>query len=77
MSDLAAQGVRADNVFMSFAVTSDSHTLDAYRARGGYEALGEGACARCSRRTSSRRSPPPGCAAVAGRTFRSVRSGRS
>ncbi|HSW23352.1 MAG TPA: NADH-quinone oxidoreductase subunit F, partial [Burkholderiaceae bacterium] len=26
---------------MSFAVTSDSHTLDAYRARGGYEALGK------------------------------------
>ena len=41
MSGLAAQGVHADNVFMSFAVTSDSHTLDAYRARGGYEALGK------------------------------------
>ena len=39
MSGPAAQDVRADNVFMSFAVTSDSHTLDAYRARGGYEAL--------------------------------------
>jgi NADH-quinone oxidoreductase subunit F len=41
MSGLAAQAVRTDNVFMSFAVTSDSHTLDAYRARGGYEALGK------------------------------------
>ena len=41
MSGLAAQGVRADNVFMSFAVTSDSHTIEAYRARGGYEALGK------------------------------------
>jgi NADH-quinone oxidoreductase subunit F len=39
MSGQAEQGVRADNVFMSFAVASDSHTLDAYRARGGYEAL--------------------------------------
>jgi NADH-quinone oxidoreductase subunit F len=39
MSGLAAEGVRADNVFMSFAVTSESHTLDAYRGRGGYEAL--------------------------------------
>ena len=33
MSGLAADAVRADNVFMSFAVTSDSHTLDAYRAQ--------------------------------------------
>ena len=41
MSAPAAAGVHADNVFMSFAVTSDSHTLDAYRARGGYEALGK------------------------------------
>jgi NADH-quinone oxidoreductase subunit F len=41
MSGRAAPGVRADNVFMSFAVTGDSHTLDAYRARGGYEALGK------------------------------------
>jgi NADH-quinone oxidoreductase subunit F len=39
MSAPAAPGVRADNVFMSFAVTADSHTLAAYRARGGYEAL--------------------------------------
>ncbi len=31
--------MNAASVFFNFELTSDSHTLDAYRARGGYEAL--------------------------------------
>jgi len=31
--------VKSDRVFQSFPVTADTHTLDAYRARGGYGGL--------------------------------------
>ena len=33
------QACAHDKLLMTFAVTRDSHTLAAYRARGGYEAL--------------------------------------
>jgi NADH-quinone oxidoreductase subunit F len=32
---------RAERVFFTFDPTGDSHSLDAYRARGGYQALGK------------------------------------
>jgi NADH-quinone oxidoreductase subunit F len=76
MSGLAAEGVRADNVFMSFAVTSESHTLDAYRGRGGYEALAK-ALRTLQPEDVEREVTASGLRAGAGRTFRWARSGRS